>query len=226
VLIPEKCKTDEMIYFEAELPKHGLKGESNSIPVRPPIKVSKLQWDRKEVKRKDEVTLTCQFESGVEEDDDATMNIYEHNPNSSDIKVIGIPTVIKDNKIEMLWEFDYQDDTLLIPTDKDMQPYKKNYFNPDFFFVVVVDGVEIGDKMESGLMKFKDETKITLNAWPDHPLANTEFTLELPDGTQISGRTDSEGAAIVQNIPPGKAKISVIGMDEVFSFEPDKGTMT
>jgi len=117
VLIPDNCKPDDMIYFEAELPKHGLKQQSNSIPVRPVIKVSKMQWDRQEVNRKDAVTLTCQFQSGVQDDDEATVLIYEHNPNSSDIKVVSIPTVIKDNKIEMLWEFDYQDDTILIATD-------------------------------------------------------------------------------------------------------------
>jgi hypothetical protein len=223
ILIPDKVKPGDMIFFEVELPKHGLKGESNSIPACPAIKVTKLQWDRKEVKRKDVVTLTCQFQSGVEDDDEATVIIYEHNPNSCDLKVVSIPTVIKGNKIEMLWEFDYQDDTTQIPTDEEMKPFRKNYVNPQFYFVVVVDGVHIGDNQESGMLKFKDKTDIKLVAWPDHPLVNTDFTLALPDGTQISGRTDSEGGAMVENIPPGKAKLSVSEINEVFSFEQTKG---
>jgi hypothetical protein len=103
VLIPENAKPDELIFFEAELPKHGLKDESNSIPVRSPIKVTQFKWDRLEIKRNDLVTVTCQFQNGVEDGDEATVMINEHNPNSCDIKVVSIPTVIKNNKIEMKW---------------------------------------------------------------------------------------------------------------------------
>ena len=208
VLIPDNCKPDDMIYFEAELPKHGLKEQSNSIPVRPVVKVSKMQWDRTEVKRGDIVTLTCQFQSGVQDDDDATVIIYEHNPNSNDIKVVSIPTVIKDNKIEIQWEFDYQDNTILIPTDDDLQPYKKNYYNPQFYFEAVVDGVRIGEKQESGLMKFKDYIEIELKDERGNPVDKEQYQIDFADGVQRSGTLDADGKAVVSNVPPGAYEIT------------------
>lgn len=214
ILIPEKVKPDEMIFFEAELPKHGLQEESNSIPVRPPIKVTKIQWDRKEVKRQDVVTMTCQFQSGVEDDDGAVVLIYEHNPNSCDIKVVSIPTTIKDNKIEMKWEFDYQDDTAQIPTDGEMKPYQKNYAHPQFYFMVVIDGVRIGEKMESGLLKFKDEITIAVVDENNIPVADREFVITYADGSEGKGKSDDTGQASVQKIAPGGYNIDFPPMEE------------
>jgi hypothetical protein len=212
VLIPENVKPDDMVFFEAELSKQSIKGESNSIPVRPAIKVTKLQWDRKEVKRKDVVTLSCRFQSGVEDGDDAVVLIYEHNPNSCDLKVVSIPTVIKDNKIEMKWEFDYQDDTKEIPSHDEMKPYKKSYYNPQFYFVVVVDGIKIGEKLESGLLLFKDWIEFTLDA---PKKANKEYTLYLPDGSTRKGKLNEEGKAREEDLPPGPCRVEFEGIKAV-----------
>jgi len=215
IVIPDKVKSDDMIYFEAELPKHKLKGESNTIPVRPAIKVSNFQWDRQEVKREETVTLTCQFESGVTDDDDARVIIYEHNPNSCDFPVVSIPTKIKDNKVEMQWEFNYQDPTKEIPTDSEMQKYQKKYVNPEFFFVVVVDGVRMGIKQESGLMKFKDWVEILLVDSKDRPIADHDFTVTFADGTQGSGTTDGFGKATIKNCCAGPYTVKARGIESL-----------
>jgi hypothetical protein len=204
ILIPEKVKPDEMVFFEADLQKHGLKTESNLIPVRPPIKVSKIQWDRKEVKPNDVVTMTCEFQSGVEDDDDATVMVYEHNPNSCHIKIVSIPTKIKSDKIELQWEFDYQDDTAGIPTEDEMQHYQKSYANPQFYFIVVVDGVKIGENRESGLLTFKDDIELTLTEFDGTPVPDAKYKITLADGTTMDGKTSSEGTASVKKSVPGK----------------------
>jgi|WetSurMetagenome_2_1015567.scaffolds.fasta_scaffold172691_2 hypothetical protein len=209
ILIPEKANPDDTVFFEAELPKHGLKGESNSIPVRPAIKATQLQWDRKEVKRKDIVTLTCQFQSGVEDDDEAVVLIYEYNPNSCDIKVVSIPTVIKSNKIEILWKFDYQDDTLQIPTDIDMEPYKKNYNNPQFYFMVVVDGVKIGEKKESGLLVFRDTIEFELQTEEGAIIPGHTVVLRYADGKEEKKTTDSNGCLQIPQGPPGPITVEI-----------------
>jgi hypothetical protein len=209
VLIPENCKPNEMIYFEAELPKHGLKDESNSIPVRPQIVVTKMQWDRQEVKRKDAVKITCQFKNGMEDGDDAMVIIYEHNPNSSDLKVASIPTIIKDNKIEMQWEFDYHDHTSLIPTDDELKPYEKKYANPQFFFVIVIDGVCIGEKMESGLMEFKDFVEFILQSEAGVALPNHDVNLYFADGSQQKAKSDENGVVSFTNISAGEVTVEI-----------------
>ncbi|MGB7566705.1 MAG: hypothetical protein WBM07_02520, partial [Chitinivibrionales bacterium] len=161
LLIPEKVEIGADIWFEAKLPKHGLKMESGtSIPARPLILANKICWEGQEVNRGDEVLLTCQFESGVQDGEDATIIIYEHNPNSYDFKVTSFQTTIENNKIDAKWAFDYLEDTEQIATHEELQPFGKSYVPPQYFFIVVVDGVAIGEKMESGLLKFKDWTKL------------------------------------------------------------------
>ncbi len=221
VLTPDNVKPDDMVFFEAELPKHGLKGESNSIPARPAIVATKLQWDRKEVKREDIVTLTCQFKSGVEDGDEAIVSIYEHNPNSCDIKVVSIPTTIKGDKIEMQWKFDYQDDAVFIPTDGEMQPYKKNYANPQFYFMVVVDGVKIGEKRESGLMKFKDSVKLTIVDDCGSLLKEQTCVLQLPDGAQRKGVSDGNGIIEYDALPPGRIALTCDDVAKESIVNPD-----
>jgi hypothetical protein len=204
VLVPDNVKPDVMVFFEVELPKHGLKGESNLIPVRPAIQATKLQWDRTEVKRKDTVVLTCQFKSGVEDDDDAVVIICEHNPNSCDVKVVSIPTKIKANKIELQWEFDYQDDTAQIPTDNEMQKFSKNYANPQFYFVVVVDGVKVGENRESGLLKFKDSIELKYTEFDGTPVPNAKYKVTLADNSVLEGKLSTEGCASLESFIAGK----------------------
>jgi hypothetical protein len=209
IIIPDKVKPDDMIYFEAELPKHRLKGESNSIPVRPAIQVSKIQWDRREVKREDVVTMTCQFESGVMDDDEAIVVIYEHNPNSCDFKVVSIPTTVKNNKVEMQWGFEYQDATDQIPTDAQMQPFQKSYANPEFFFMVVVDGIRIGEKRESGLMKFVDEL-IFECVNDDLDIASyLSYTVYMADGKEKAGSFGGACTVILPEVCPGPLDITI-----------------
>ncbi len=207
VMIPDNVKPDDMIYFEAELPKHGLKGESNLIPVRPAIQVTSIKWDRKEVKREDIVTMTCQFQSGVEDGDEATVIIYEHNPNSCDFKVVSIPTTIKSNKIEMQWEFDYQDPTDQIPTDGEMKPYQKNYANPQFFFMVLVDGIRIGERRESGLMKFKDWVEVALKDEEGNACPKAQGSFTLPDGAKKDFTLDEKGTIRLDDVAPGEIAV-------------------
>jgi hypothetical protein len=220
LLIPEKVALGADIWFEAKLPKHGLKMESGtSIPAKPAILASKICWDRQEVNRGDEVLLTCQFESGVQDGEDAAIIIYEHDPNSYDFKVTSFQTTIQDNKVEATWAFDYYDDTAQIATHEELQPVGKSYVHPQYFFVVVVDGVEIGDKMESGLLKFKDEVLITLKDENGDPVPNEKYTLIFADGTQRQGQLNQQGLSSESNFPPGKVMVKFPDLDIVQQLE-------
>jgi hypothetical protein len=210
LLIPEKVKLGADIWFEAKLPKHGLSMESGTtIPAKPAILANKICWDRQVVKRGDEVVLTCQFESGVEDGEDASIIIYEHDPNSYDFKETSFQTTIQDNKVEATWAFDYYDDTAEIATHEELQPVGKSYAHPQYFFVVVVDGVEIGDKMESGLLKFKDEKDIELQDESGNILANHDATLTFADGTQKKVKTDDKGLITLSDVPPGSINVEI-----------------
>lgn len=209
VLIPEKIKKEEMIYFEAELPKHRLKIESNLIPVRPSVIVSRMGWDRKEVRRGEIVRIMCDFESGVEDGDEVIVAIYEHNPNSCDIKVVGIPVEIKDKKIDIKWRFDYQDPTDMICTQEELEPYGKRYHNPDFYFVVIVDGIRVGEDKESGLMRFRDSIDIDVRDFESRVLADSDCTVVFADGSKGEYRTNGNGRLLIPDIPPGPFKVEL-----------------
>jgi hypothetical protein len=204
LLIPEKVTLGADIWFEAKLPKHGLSMESGTtIPGKPAVLANKICWDRKEVKRGDEVVLTCQFESGVEDGEDASIIIYEHDPNSYDFKVTSFQTTIQNNKVEATWAFDYYDDTAQIPTQDELRPVGKNYAPPQYYFVVVVDGVEIGDKMESGLMVFKEDLSLFLTDEQQNILKDIDCTIMGPDGKEVQAKSDATGMISIKKFPPG-----------------------
>ena len=201
--IPEKTDPGTMIYFEAKLPKHGLTMESNLIPVKPVVLVKKMGWDRKEVRRNDEVKLTVHFDSGVENGDEASVAIYEYNPDNNHFPVVTIPTEITDNKIELTWKFDYHDDINTIPTEVEKQKYDRHYVQPQFFFVVVVDGVRIGVSQESGLMKFLDTVEFVLMDEHNSPYCNTKVKIRLADGSEKEVQSDEKGNFKIEDVPPG-----------------------
>jgi len=208
LLIPEKVAPGADIWFEAKLPKHGLKMESNVIPARPSIGVKKLCWDRKEVARHDIVTLTCQFEYGVLDGEESLFIIYEHNPDSCDSKLITIPAVVKGNKAEISWEFDYTGDTANIPTDAEKRAVGKKYFNPAYYFVVAVNGVRAGEARESGLLTFLDTSDITVKHGNTKPDKDSQYTITTADGKTTDRKLDDKSQIHLKDIPPGPFTIA------------------
>jgi hypothetical protein len=78
--IPEKAPADDYAYLEVQLPKQSLKGETNRIPIRPPIKVQQTKWSAKEARRGDTLTLSVDFQSDIPNDTDVLLVIYEYDP--------------------------------------------------------------------------------------------------------------------------------------------------
>ncbi|MEA2563912.1 MAG: hypothetical protein QOH06_5416 [Acidobacteriota bacterium] len=46
------------------------------------------------------------------------------------------------------------------------------------------------------------------------PIANERYFVELPDGSKLSGRTDSQGRARAEDVDPGTAKVSFPDLDK------------
>jgi len=51
------------------------------------------------------------------------------------------------------------------------------------------------------------------------PIAGELYFVELPDGSKLSGRTDSQGCARVEDVDPGTAKVSFPDLDKTM-YEP------
>lgn len=205
-LIPEDIKLDDLVYFEVDLPKHGLWEESNKIPAAPKIIVTNLKWSQSEARRGDEVKLTADVK-GVRDGTEATIKIYEYDRDESHDFITEFPVLVKNKKIELDWEYEYHEDTDEIPTEEERQKYDKHYNPPEYFFTIEIEGQKFGEKWEEkGLLKFRDWIEIELKDETGNPMANENYVLHLPDGQTIEGNLDDNGFARIENIPPGNCK--------------------
>lgn len=214
-LIPEDIELDDRVFFEVDLPKHGLQAESNKIPAVPKIIVANLKWSQKEARRGDEIKLTADVK-GVRDKTEATIKIYEYDRDGRHDFITEFPILVKNKKIELDWEYEYHQDTDEIPTEEELQKYGKHYNPPEYFFTVEIDGQKFGEKQESGLLEFKDWIEIELKDEDGEPVSDEEYIIHLSNGQQKRGKLDANGYAKVEDIPPGKIDIefpNVQGID-------------
>ncbi|MEW6015569.1 MAG: hypothetical protein AB1690_09615 [Candidatus Zixiibacteriota bacterium] len=204
--IPDDTDMDDLIYFEIDFPKNGISGESNRIPVYPPVKVTNMKWSAKEARRGDVLTLSAEV-YGVKDKTEATVTIYEYDRDGLNDRIVELPVEVKNQKIEVKWEYQYFEDTDEIPSEWELQEYGKSYNPPEYFFTVKLGDTEYGKKQESGLLLFKDWIEVELLDSNSQPVPNQDYILRLPDGTEKRGQLDGDGKARVEDVPPGKFRI-------------------
>ncbi|MFH1374528.1 MAG: hypothetical protein ABII79_12105 [bacterium] len=216
--IPEDTELDDMIYFEVELPNNDLEGESNRIPVFPPVQVFNLKWSANEARRGDILTLSADT-NGLRDNAEVTVVIYEYDRDSAHDKIVELPATVMDKRIELQWEFEYHEDTDEIPTQEELDKYGKSYNPPEYFFTVKVEDTEFGkQEQESGLLEFKDWVEITLVDGEGNAITNEEYILHLANGQQRRGTLDGSGRAREDDIAPGTVRIEFPNSEEDHEF--------
>jgi hypothetical protein len=195
IIVPEKAKDE--LYAEVKLLKHGLSKKSNCLYVYPQIQIKNLKWDKKEARRGDILKLTADV-LNVYEGTEAEIQIWEYDDDLAHDLITKFPAIVKNNKIEAEWEYEYHEDTDDIPTEEETE---KGYNPPEYFFRVIVAGVSA----DSGLLEFKDWIEITLLTYS----GNEKFILNLPDGTTRNGSFDKNGKFKEKDIPPGPYTIKI-----------------
>jgi len=204
--IPEDAEIDDMIYFEVKLSKNGLSGESNRIPVLPPVVVSDMKWSAEEARRGDLLTLSAKVQ-GCDDGDEGKLIIYEYDRDGVHDRITEIPIKVQDNKIETKWEYEYHEDTDEIPTDEELREYGKSYNPPEYFFLIEIDGQRFGEEQESGLLEFKDSIEIELSDAQGNPIAEAEYKIIMADGRELEGKLDKMGTARIAQVPPGRFSV-------------------
>jgi hypothetical protein len=217
--IPEKIKPGDKAYFKVKLSQLGLTAESNRIPLVPKIIVSNMKWDKKEARRGDTLKLTADVE-GVRDESEVKVIIYEHDSDGNHDKIAEIPTNVKNKKIEVMWEYEYHEDTDEIPSEDELQKYnkEKHYEYPEYFFVLKIGDEEYGKDLESGILRFKDWIELTLTDEDGEPFADGEYILHLADGSKRDGTLDGDGRLREEDIPPGAISIEFISDGESMLF--------
>jgi len=208
LLIPEKVKDGAEIWFEAKLPKHGCKLDSEKIPARPIIEMSRMEWDRTIVHRGEIAKATIEFADGVTDGTKATMSIYEYSPEGYHTKVLRQPMIVENSKLELNWVFDYKD-VDKIPTQAELEPKGRTYAPPKFFFVADINGVRVGEDQMGGLLEFRDKLKFQVLDECGVPIKDKEYVLSLPDGTTKQGNLDNDGMISETDLPPGKIFVNI-----------------
>ncbi len=201
--IDEDAEIGDTAYFEADISRAGVDGESNHVPILPPIEVTNMKWSAGEARRGDILTLSADIK-GVPGGTEVKIIIYEYDRDNIHDKIAELPAIVVDEKIEVKWEYEYHEDTDEIPTDEELQNYGNSYNPPEYFFVIEADGLKFGTEQESGLLEFKDWVEIELIDDNDEPIPDVEYEITLPDGTKQSGKLDSEGRVKIEDVPPGK----------------------
>jgi hypothetical protein len=159
-------------------------------------------WDKTEVHRGDVVTLTTQFVNPLP-GAQAQIIIYEYDPDGHHEKYCSFPVEIENDKIEVKWEFPSTYDVSQIATEEERQKYKKHYVLVEFFFIVVVDGVRVGEGQESGKVKLKESINVLVTDCDGAALPKRDVIIHLPDGTQKTVQTDNDGYVKDKSILPG-----------------------
>lgn len=206
--IPEDIALDDAVYFEVELSQNGLSAESNRIPAAPGVTVSNMKWSAGEARRGDILTLSADV-TGCRDDTEAQVIIYEHDTDSAHDKIAEIPATVTKDKIELIWEYEYHEDTDEVPTEEELQKYGSSYNPPEYFFIIEIDGQKFGQEQESGLLLFKDYIELEMTDEGGKPLANADYYLVLADGTEKEGKLDEDGRLRVDDVPPGRYQLHV-----------------
>ncbi len=202
--IPEKA--EEALMFTAKLPKHKLEKKSDICKILPPINITNQKWSQKTARRGDTVTLSADVEN-IPDDVEVMIYIYEYDRDEAHDLITRFPCRIKDQKIDIQWQYEYHEDTDEIPTDQEMKTHGKGYNPPEYFWVAEYGSKRFGDEQESQLLEFKDWVQIELKDELGTGVGNKEYILHLPDGSEKKGTLDKDGFAEEKDVPPGKVDI-------------------
>jgi hypothetical protein len=212
--IPADTQVGDMVFFEVNLAGNGLTDVSNRIAAVPPIKVTDMHWSVPEARRGDIVTLSAKVEN-VPDEAPVKVIIFEQDEDGAHDKIVEIPAIVKNKKVELQWEYEYHEDTDEIPTDQQMSRYGRSYNPPEYFFVIRIVDQNFGKQQESGLLLFKDYIEIELKDDRGNIIENKDYVLHLPDGSERRGRVDANGRSRENDIPPGTVTIDVEGMEQI-----------
>jgi len=196
---PITDKAEDAIYFEAELGKHNVKKKSEELRIIPPVKINNPKWSQATAQRGDILGIGADIE-GAPDGTEALIEIYEQDADGAHDFITKIPTLVKNQRVEAQWQFQYVDDTDDIPTAEEDE---RGYNPPEYFFKIIIGCAEA----RSGLLQFRDWVEIELKDEDGNPMANQDYVVHLPDGKEKKGKLDGQGRAVERDLPPGRYRL-------------------
>jgi len=162
--------------------------------------ITKAAWSKNLAEVGDKVKLTAEV-AGIESGAKATFIIYMRDGNFADRAYRSLEAQISSGKAEADWEF--QVDDQLLGGQKERAG--RHYSSPSFYFVVQTSGIQ----QRSGYLKFKDWLELEITDEDGQPMAEREYSVRLSDGSIRKGKLDRDGKARIENVPPGRAEVTI-----------------
>jgi len=177
--------------------KTGIEAGSYDIELRV---ISKAEWSVDEAAVGDKVKLTADC-SGIKNGTPAGLTIYLRDLNAPDREIEVIKSSVDSDKIEGEWTFELQEDLLPVQSERSG---RQGYSSPAYYFVVKAAGCSARSK----LLKFKDWLELRLKDEEGNSIGNRPYRVHCANGQIISGTLDGNGQARVENLPPGRIRVS------------------
>jgi uncharacterized Zn-binding protein involved in type VI secretion len=178
--------------------KTGLEAGSYDIELRV---ISKAEWSKTKAAVGDKVQMTAEC-SGIENGTEAILRIFLRDLNAPDREIKVIDTKVDGNKIKGEWTFEMQED--LLPTQPEPGERPRLSY-PKYYFVASAAGCTA----RSRILEFKDTLELRFVDDEGNPIANAPFKVYCAHGIVKTGTLDSNGEATVEDIPPGRVRVSL-----------------
>ncbi len=155
-------------------------------------------WSEKGANVGDKVKLQVET-IGFEDGEKAELEIFVKDAGFADKPFRTLEAEVKGDKIEAEWEFEV-DEALL-----EMQESKgKKYSSPAYYFIARLGNVS----SRSGVIRYQDWIELELKDEDGNTIGGAEYTLHLQNGKIIKGNLDDNGYAKVEDIAPGKVRVT------------------
>ena len=201
------------IYVEVELSEHSLKAVGQKLLVKPAIRVYEPKWKDKatgaavtELKRGMDLEVEAKTEN-LPDGTEARFTFKEkHGDHEGSHDLVSIPVQVKENKIGLLWRFDYPHDTYGFSSKDERGRTEEEYAPPKIFFEASAHGAFVNGPEAD----FLDFIVVEVTDSAGNPRPDQKVKLTLPDGTSQEATSDSEGLVQVPSAKPGRVEVELL----------------
>lgn len=173
-------------------------GQANARP----ISLDNAQWSSDTAEVEEAVTMSADIE-GYDPGTEATFSVYKRDIRGADELVITIQAQTEASTVQAEWQYEYPEEIEGTEDDQTGMGRPTGYSNPDYYFIVRVEG----RPARSGFLVIHDTLEIELKDPDEEPVPDEEYILYLPSGEIRTGTLDGGGTALEENIPPGYCEI-------------------
>jgi uncharacterized Zn-binding protein involved in type VI secretion len=192
---PGKKTIESLLSVDGKIRRDALpKGQCNAELVG----IISVRWSKPKVGEGSKVTLSAKVE-GIENGAKALVQVYQRDLRGPDVVVDTLHTKVKNQKVEVEWEYRYCGDQ-----EHDDSEWRLPYYSAPQFYGEVIIGRH---RARSNMVIFEDRVEIELKNEDGDPVSGEEFMLVLPTGEVRTGKLDSNGQGLEKQIPPGNCEV-------------------